>query len=114
MAIFAGPADIGETQPIAHAHGVAAPMFLLTGARDKRVLPRNTALLGARLRQAGGVVETRIYPKLGHVGILLALLPYFTWRAPVLRDVLDFCMTCMSGEYELRSEIATPMVGRSL
>jgi acetyl esterase/lipase len=88
-------------------------MFLLTGAKDRRVLPRNTAVLGARLREAGGLVETRIYPRLGHTGILLALLPYFAWRAPVLRDVLDFCMTCMSGAYEIRSELAAPMVGRS-
>jgi acetyl esterase/lipase len=113
-AIFAGPSDITETQPITYAHGAAPPMFLATGARDRTVLPRNSTAIAARLRQAGGVVDTRIYPKLGHISLLLALLPYFAWRAPVMKDILAFCTACRDGEFMLRSEIPLPMVRRSL
>jgi acetyl esterase/lipase len=114
-AIFAGPSDIRETQPITHAHGDAPPMFLAAGGRDRTVLPRNTTALAARLRQAGAVVETKIYPKLGHISLLLTLLPYLTWRAPVLRDVLEFVAAARGGEFALpRSESLAPMVRRSL
>jgi acetyl esterase/lipase len=113
-AIFASP-DLTETQPITHAHGDAPPMFLASGARDRVVLPRNTTALAARLRQTGGVVETRIYPKLGHIGILLTILPYFAWRAPVWRDVLGFIEDCRAGILvRPHSEIAASMVRRSL
>ena len=113
-AIFAGPSDITETQPITHVHGNAPPMFLATGARDRIVLPRNTTALAARMRQAGGVVETRIYHRLGHISLLLSLLPYFAWRGRVLRDALAFCDACRAGDFMFRSEIPLPMVRRSL
>ncbi|OYV39216.1 MAG: hypothetical protein B7Z81_03605, partial [Acidocella sp. 20-61-6] len=106
--IFAEPSDIRDTQPIAHAHGDAPPMFLATGGADRTVLPRNTTALAARLRQLGAPVETKIYPKLGHIGILLALLPYLSWRAPVLQDVVDFMASCRAGEFALpRSEFSS-------
>jgi acetyl esterase/lipase len=97
--IFSPPADILLTQPITFARDGAPPMFLAHGGRDITVLPRNTTALAARLRAAGSVVETRIYPKLGHVGILLASLPYFSWRAPVLADVLAFIAGCRAGDH---------------
>jgi hypothetical protein len=77
-------------------------------------LPRNTTALAARMRQAGGVVETRIYPRLGHISLLLSLLPYFAWRGRVLRDALAFCDACRAGDFMFRSEIPLPMVRRSL
>lgn len=113
-AIFSGPSDIRDTQPITFAHADAPPMFLATGAADRVVLPRNTTALGAKLRQLGAVVETRIYPRLGHISLVLALLPYFSWRGSVMKDVLEFIASCRSGEFSLpRSEISEPVVRRS-
>ena len=110
--IFSAPEEIRHTQPITQAHGAAPPMFLLTGGADKRVLPRNTALLAARLRALGGVVETKVYPKLGHIGIILAMAPYFRWLAPVLHDVTAFCEACRAGDLSAdRSGISFNMVG---
>jgi acetyl esterase/lipase len=97
--IFSPPSDIRLTQPITFAREGAPPVFLAHGGADMTVLPRNTTALAARLRQAGSVVETRIYPKLGHIGMLLAILPYFSWRAPVLKDALAFIAACKSGEH---------------
>jgi acetyl esterase/lipase len=110
--IFSPPADIKTTQPITYAHEGAPPLLLLHGGADITVLPRNTTALGARLRQMGGVVETKIYPKLGHIGMILAILPYLSWRAPVLQDVLGFIAGCQTGELtHSGSEIATPLIG---
>ncbi len=97
--IFAGPEDPLTTQPISYAHADAPPMLLLTGAMDRVVLPRNTASFAAKLRELGAPVETRIYPRLGHVGILAALAPYLRWYAPVLRDILAFTEECRAGGF---------------
>ena len=97
--IFAGPDDPLTTQPITYAHAHAPPMLLLTGAVDRAVLPRNTACLAAKLRQFGAPVETRVYPRIGHTGLLVALLPYLRWYAPVLRDVLAFIEECRAGGF---------------
>jgi hypothetical protein len=64
------------------------------------------------LRQHGSVVETKIYPNLGHIGMILATLPYFAWRAPVLKDALAFMAACRTGEMAgSGSEVGAGMVG---
>jgi acetyl esterase/lipase len=115
MSVFSGPEDQSETQPITHAHAAAPPMFLATGAADDTVLPRNTTAMAASLRRLGAVVETRIYPKLGHVGILLGLVPYLGWRGAVMRDLVAFCTVCLGDEFTApRSDISTSVVRRTL
>jgi acetyl esterase/lipase len=110
--IFSPPSDIRLTQPITFAREGTPPMFLAHGGADLTVLPRNATALAARLRQAGSVVETRIYPKLGHIGLLLAALPYFSWRAPVLKDSLAFIASCRAGEHSAaRPELSAPVQG---
>jgi acetyl esterase/lipase len=109
--IFSGPADEKITQPITYVHEGAPPALLLHGGRDKTVLPRNTAMLAARLREAGNAVETRIYPKLGHIGIVAACLPFLGWRASMMKDVLHFIAACRHGEFaDLHSDISAPML----
>jgi acetyl esterase/lipase len=111
-AIFSAPADIADTQPITYVHADAPPMFLATGGMDRTVMPRNTTALAARIRALGGVVDTKIYPKLGHIGIILAILPYFAWRAPVLNDVLEFCANCRTSiPRPVHSENTSGVVG---
>jgi acetyl esterase/lipase len=111
-AIFSPPVDIRHTQPITFARGDAAPLFLATGGADSKVKPRNTAALAARLRELGGTVETKVYPSLGHIGIILSLLPALGWRAPVMKDVLAFCAACRAGEFSpLHAEVPSRMVG---
>ena len=110
--IFGGAGDLAQTQPISFARGDAPPLFLLTGGADRMVLPRNTTALAARLRGLGGAVETRIYPGLGHVGIITALLSLLAWRAPVLPDVLAFIAACRAGDFApARSDAAERLLG---
>jgi acetyl esterase/lipase len=110
--IFSPPDDVRNTQPISYAHGEAPPLLLLHGGADITVLPRNTTALAAKLRAAGGIVETKIYPALGHVGMILSLLPWLAWRAPVFADVLAFCAAARAGEYaQAHSETQRRKVG---
>lgn len=90
IAAFGGSSDLPDTQPVNHVDRADPPSFLATGATDGRVSPRHTRDLAARLQAAGVPVETRFYPRVGHVGIVLALSGPFRGRAPVLDDVTTF------------------------
>ena len=87
--IFAGVEE-ALTQPMTYADGANPPLLLLAGGADRTVLPRNTLNLAARVAARGGPVSTRVYPKLGHVGILLAFAPLFRRNAPVVADIARF------------------------
>ncbi|HEY1146518.1 MAG TPA: alpha/beta hydrolase, partial [Allosphingosinicella sp.] len=89
-AAFAGVADPEATQPIRFASRDDPPSFLAAGGRDRLVLPSQTTGLAIALGEAGAVVTTRIYPELGHVGIVTALARPFRGNAPVLDDIVAF------------------------
>lgn len=84
------PKADAATQPITYARADAPPLLLLTGTDDKQVKPRNSKALATRTKELGGSVETRIYPGIGHIGLITAIAPIFQWRAPVLHDVMSF------------------------
>ncbi len=79
-----------ETQPVAFASAGDPPALLLHGAADTTVYPRNSRMLGERLRAAGVDARITVYPDLGHVGIVTALARPFRGRAPVLNDIAAF------------------------
>lgn len=89
-AIFGQPPTPPDTQPINHVDGKNAPMLLLAGASDTTVLPRNTVRLAARIRAAGGPVESRIYPGIDHKEIIGAMGVPFRFIAPTYPDVTRF------------------------
>jgi len=88
--IFAPGQKLRTTQPIAHVDGRNPPMLLLAGSADTVVRPSNTTRLAAAIRQAGGVVEERIYPGIGHLEILGAFAGSLRFLAPSLRDSARF------------------------
>ncbi len=88
--VFAPVGDGPASQPVTYVDGRNPPLLLLAGDADQRVRPRNTRSLAARVAAAGGPVQSRIYPGLGHIGIVTAFTPLFRWRAPVLDDVWRF------------------------
>lgn len=83
-------ADLRQTQPIHFVDGHAPPALLLHGGRDATVLPRNSQRLQAAILAAGGTCDLRIYPRLGHVGIVTGLAPLFRLRAPVMAHIRGF------------------------
>lgn len=86
--IFPDPGP--QTQPVTYADGRNPPLLLLAGDEDRTVRPRNTTALAARVRAAGGPVEARLLPGLGHIGIILAFAPLFRSKGSVLDLVWTF------------------------
>ncbi len=88
--VFAPAVDSPLTQPINHVDGHAPPLLLLHGDRDDTVYPRNSIALAAKVKAAGGDVTLKLYPGIGHVGLITSVAPLFAGNAPVRADVLDF------------------------
>ena len=79
-----------KTQPIAFARGDAPPLWLATGDEDETVRPRNSQNLAAAIQAAGGSADLRVYPGVGHTGIVMALAAPFRAKGPVLAEASDF------------------------
>jgi acetyl esterase/lipase len=91
LKIIFGPEDKRpDTQPITHVDGKAPPLFLATDLGDKVVDPGNTTRMAARVRAAGGEVETRAYRGLDHALVIGAVAAPLRFLAPVLADSTQF------------------------
>jgi acetyl esterase/lipase len=82
--------DNPGSMPVNHVTGPRPPMLLVTGTSDRTVSPHNTARMAARLRAVGSAVEEIHYRGIGHVAVLLSLLPGLRRLAPLRQDMLDF------------------------
>ena len=90
--IFGG-AERPETQPLNYIDGARTPMLLVVGAKDGALQLSGIRSLSARLRAAGSEVEERVYPRIGHMSIMLALAPGFRRIAPLREDIARFVRT---------------------
>ena len=88
--------DLRATQPISFARGDAPPLLLLHGTDDTTVLPRNSERLAAAITAAGGRAEVKLYPKVGHIGILTALSKPFRGKAGTLADSSKFLQATLT------------------
>ncbi len=79
-----------DTQPIHYIDGPRPPMLLAAGDADTTVLPRNTIRMTAKLKSFGNSVEEKIYPGVGHIGIILSMTRMFRGKAPLRQDIIDF------------------------
>jgi acetyl esterase/lipase len=82
-----------DTQPANLVGRDPPPAFLATGSLDTVVRPRNTETLAARLSAAGGRVQTRFYPGLGHRTLIGVLSQPLGFASSVRRDVTDFVLS---------------------
>lgn len=82
--------DPRATQPITFARADAPPMLLITSSGDTEVKPRNSETLAARLSALGAPVTLKIYPKISHEAVAMALSKPFRGKAPVLADSTAF------------------------
>ena len=87
---FGQVADLPSTQPVNFASAGDPPALLVAGAEDTLVRPRQSARLAQKLAEAGVPVETRLYPGVGHIGVMTALAKPLRGKAPVLDDVAAF------------------------
>ncbi|MDQ0466774.1 acetyl esterase/lipase [Caulobacter ginsengisoli] len=91
LKIIFGPEDQRPaTQPINYVDGEGPPAFLGVGIRDSVVNPGNTARLAQRIRDKGGLVETRQYGRVTHAMTIGVFAAPLRGVAPVLRDVEAF------------------------
>lgn len=90
QAVFAAAADLRDTQPVRYVDGANPPLLLLHGSADRTCYPRNSLALASRIRAAGGKVELRMYPGVGHIGIVLGFVPGLRGLSPALGDVAGF------------------------
>ena len=94
---FGHVADLASTQPVNFASGDDPPALLIAGGRDDLVFGSNSIEMAMKLSEAGVPVETRVYPELGHVGVMTALSTLFRGRAPVLDDIAAFAHRVTQG-----------------
>lgn len=80
---FAGLENTDIARPIRRIAGKNPPFLLLHGDDDTTVRPSNTVEFAVSLKQAGTVVQTRIFPDIGHSKILAAISAPFDDIAPV-------------------------------
>ena len=91
IAVVFGPAATSlSSQPITYANAHAPPMLLLVGSDDHTVGEKDTIALYNRLHALGAPVSDKIYPGIGHIGIVAAFAPVLRWYAPTLRDTWQF------------------------
>ena len=89
-AAFGQARDLASTQPVNFASAGDPPALLLHGERDTLVQPRDSRRLAARLQAAGVDARVKLYPAIGHIGMVTALARPLRGRAPVLQDVAAF------------------------
>lgn len=84
-----------QSQPIRYVSGAGdPPAFLAAGLADTTVDPANTRRMAARIRERGGRVEERLYPKLDHIGAVTSLATALPLGQRQLRaDLLQFLHT---------------------
>ena len=92
-----GGSDRIETQPIRYVSADAPPALLIAPQRDRVVSPGNTMRLAAQIRGFGSAVDERLYPRVGHLGVLGALARPLRFLAPVLDDVTNFVTAANGG-----------------
>ncbi len=84
------PAQQLKSQPVHFVDGDEPPMLLLQGKADHTVDPRNARSLADKLGATGQPVQVRMYPDVGHVGLLLSLSRPFAYKAPSLVAIKNF------------------------
>lgn len=91
--IFPAEGSEDAARPVTFARADAPPMLLLHGAADGLVAPRNSLEMAKVQQNKGSQARARIYEKIGHKEIVVALSTPFRGLAPVLDDVSQFIVT---------------------
>lgn len=88
--IFAPPENYPQMQVTTFIEGNEPPMLLLWGDADTEVWRRNLDLLTQKIQQKGGVVKTKVYSGVGHIGILANQAWFIPGKATAVQDLTDF------------------------
>jgi acetyl esterase/lipase len=89
IAMFHGASNAGS-MPINHIDGPRPPMLLIAGDADSVVRPGNADRMAAKLKSTGNSAAAVHYAGVGHIGIILSLLPGFRGNTPLREDITTF------------------------
>ncbi len=64
-----------DSMPVHHVDGPRPPMLLISGSDDDTVRLCNTNDMSERLKRFGSDVKVIIYKGVGHMGVILSLVP---------------------------------------
>ena len=98
QALMGPPEGWPTTYPETHVDGTEPPVLFLHGADDETVSSENSVRLAAYIRERGGCARATVYPGVGHIAIVVALVAPWLRIAPVLRDVEAFVRKQPAGE----------------
>ena len=88
--IFATASKADDARPVAFVSQRSPPTLILHGLKDEVVGLWNAQSLTAALTEKGVRVKFVELPDIGHIGIVLSIARPFRWRAPVLKEILEF------------------------
>ncbi len=88
--IFSTAPSADKVRPVAQAATSGPPTLLIHGADDSVVEPIAAHMMEDALQRSGAQVTKRIYPGIGHAGLIMTFAQPLRWRAPLLGDVLKF------------------------
>lgn len=88
--MFGPPQNYPNMQVTTFIDGQQPPMLLLYGDADRTVRFSNLEKLDQRIKQNGGLVQSRIYHDVGHTGLAAALTWFNLRGTPVLHDMTKF------------------------
>jgi len=88
--IFKPAASTDDARPVALVRPGAPRTLLMHGLTDETVQLYNTRELATALQAAGADVRKIEYAGIGHMALVLAISRPFRWRAPVLRELVEF------------------------
>ena len=88
--IFSTAPNADTARPSAHVDGSAPPALLLYGLKDTTVRLFNMETMAENYKKAGRSVQTKTYPNLKHIDIILTIARPLRWRATVFDDITRF------------------------
>jgi acetyl esterase/lipase len=88
--IFATATSDDEPRPVAFVRSGAPRSLLMYGLKDETVKIENLRDMTAALQAAGTPVRALEFESIGHVGLVVAISRPFRWRAPVLKEMVEF------------------------
>lgn len=79
-----------DDAPLAYANAPSPRLFVMNGADDTTVGPKNARELAAKVQHRGGDVQLKIYEGLDHTDAVKLLSRHFDDDAPLKSDIIAF------------------------
>ena len=79
-----------DDAPLAYANGSSPRLFVMNGADDTTVGPKNAKTLAEKVTARGGAAELKIYDGVNHIEAVQFLSRHFDGKATLKADIINF------------------------